>query len=167
MLESERVYTFAGGQVKLANKRFTSIKNDYCITFDDATVVEACSEDRTIKADGYTFTSLESIEAMVGSQTIDVIGVILDLGSTGSINLKDGSTRDKRSLTIGDETNVSIGLTLWGEACEAHRYGVGQIIAFKACRISEYNGKSLNASWSPSDIVLNVKHPRALELAKW
>ena len=96
MLEPERVYTFAGGQVKLANKRFTSIKNDYCITFDDHTVVEACDEDRAIKADGYTFTSLESIEAMVGSQTIDVIGVILDLGITGSINLKDGSSRDKR-----------------------------------------------------------------------
>ena len=42
MLKENKVYLFANGQVKLANKKFTSIKNDYCLTFDhNADVVEA------------------------------------------------------------------------------------------------------------------------------
>lgn len=33
--------------------------------------------------------------------------------------------------------------------------------------MSEYNGKSLNASSSPTDIVMQVKHPKYAQLQKW
>ncbi len=61
----DQVYTFSGGQVKLANKKYTSIKNDYCLTFDYSTVIEKCADDAQIKGDGFSFTSLEGIEALV------------------------------------------------------------------------------------------------------
>lgn len=41
ILQENHVYLFSNGQVKLANKKFTSIKNDYCIYFDsNADIVE-------------------------------------------------------------------------------------------------------------------------------
>jgi len=61
-LQENSVYTFTGGQVKLANKKFTSIKNDYCITFDRDTVIKKCDEDKAIKDVGFSFSSLEQIE---------------------------------------------------------------------------------------------------------
>jgi len=64
-LEPDEIFTFSGGQVKLANKKFTSIKNDYCLTFDYTTVMEKCANDAAIKSDGFSFTSFETIEAMV------------------------------------------------------------------------------------------------------
>jgi len=130
-------------------------------------VIEKCKEDEQIKDDGFSFTGLADIEKLVQNCTIDIIGVILEVGVTSALNLKDGTTRDKRTLSIGDESKISIGVTLWGHCCEAYKYEVGQVIALKACRVSEYNGKSLNASSDPNDILFNVKHPRALELAKW
>ena len=39
ILEQEGVYTFSNGLVKLANKRFTSIANDYCLTFSKDSMV--------------------------------------------------------------------------------------------------------------------------------
>lgn len=33
-LQENKVYIFSGGSIKMANKKFTSIKNDFCITFD-------------------------------------------------------------------------------------------------------------------------------------
>ena len=30
----------SGGQVKMANKKFTTIKNDYCLTFDEGADIE-------------------------------------------------------------------------------------------------------------------------------
>lgn len=39
-IEEGRVYTMSGGQVKMANKKFTTIKNDYCITFGDQAIIE-------------------------------------------------------------------------------------------------------------------------------
>jgi len=34
MIKENRVYLIANGMVKLANKKFSSIKNDHCLTFD-------------------------------------------------------------------------------------------------------------------------------------
>ena len=108
MLEQDQVYTFMNGTVKLANKRFTSIKNDYCLTFDYSTVIEACADDAQIKGDGFSFTKLNELEAIVQNCTVDVIGVIFEVGMTSMLNLKDGGQRAKRTLQIGDESNISI-----------------------------------------------------------
>lgn len=64
-LEENCVYTFENGSVKLANKRFTSIKNDYCLTFDQNTVIKKCDEDQAIVGTGFSFTGLDKIDAMV------------------------------------------------------------------------------------------------------
>jgi len=62
---------------------------------------------------------------MLQQCTVDVIGVVLELGSTSTLTMKDGRQTEKRTLTIGDEGNVSIAITLWGAACEAHPYDEG------------------------------------------
>ena len=59
---------------------------------------------------------------MVQQCTVDVIGVILDVGLTSQLTLRDGTEKDKRLLTIIDESKVSIGVTLWGCACESHNF---------------------------------------------
>ena len=48
LLEIDSIYTFSNGLVKLANKRFTSIKNDYCLTFSKDSLCEKCAEDEEI-----------------------------------------------------------------------------------------------------------------------
>ena len=68
---------------------------------------------------------------------------------------------------IGDESNMSISLTLWGEACESRDFEVGQIVAFQNCRVSDYNGKSLNGSSNPQDITMNGAHKRFTQLKNW
>ena len=62
-LKLGKIYTFLNGQVKMANKRFTSIKHDYCLTFDNATVFQQCSsDDPRIRTDGFSFTQLAQLE---------------------------------------------------------------------------------------------------------
>ena len=75
----------------------------------------------------------------------------MEVNSTVSINMKDGNVRDKRTLIIGDESFKSISITLWGDACHAHNYQVGQIFAFKNARVSDFLGKSLSSSNNPRD----------------
>jgi hypothetical protein len=47
--------------VKLANKKFTSIKNDYCLTFDQNADILEAEEDNQIKKQGYSFVGLKAI----------------------------------------------------------------------------------------------------------
>jgi len=48
IIETDSVYTFSNGQIKIANKRFTSITNDYCVTFGKDSQCEKCDEDEEI-----------------------------------------------------------------------------------------------------------------------
>ena len=101
-------------------------------------------------------------------RTVDVIAVIFDVGQSSSITLKDGKERAKRTIVIGDESNVCLNVTLWGAVTEAHPYSKGQVIAMKGCRISDYNGKSLNASSHSEDVFVGtVRHKRGDELKSW
>ena len=61
-IEENKVYTFANGQVKIANKRFTSIKNDFTIIFGNETEIKECGEDQAILKNGFCFTKLDDIK---------------------------------------------------------------------------------------------------------
>ena len=88
-----------------------------------------------------------------------MVGVIWRVGQCTEINLKDGCQRDKRAITIVDETEHSIDVTVWGEQAQSNDFREGAIIAFKNCRVSEFSGRSLNASSDKTDIVFKVTHP--------
>ena len=53
------MYVFSGGSLKMANKKFTSIKNDFCITFDKSTEIQECKDDNQIDQTGFSFTKIE------------------------------------------------------------------------------------------------------------
>jgi replication factor A1 len=118
-LQENKVYTFSGGQIKMANKRFTSIPNDYCITFDNHTDIQECSDDTMIKQEGFQFTQINRIKDLGPGSTVDIIGAIMEVGQLGSILTKSGDSRQKRELKIADESNAQISITLWGSVCEA------------------------------------------------
>jgi len=50
MLKENSVYTFSNGQVKLANLRFSSIKNDFSLVFDTCAEIKECEDDEKIQS---------------------------------------------------------------------------------------------------------------------
>jgi len=52
--------------------------------------------------------------------------------------------RDKRTVTVTDDTGVSIMATLWGDCANNEKLKEGSIIAIKGAKVSDYGGKSLN-----------------------
>lgn len=60
-LEEGNVYTFAGGNVRIANAKYTSVKNDYTIIFDRNSIIEAAQDDQKIKNQGFSFVTIEDI----------------------------------------------------------------------------------------------------------
>jgi replication factor A1 len=45
ILSENNVYLFSNGVLKISNKKFTSIKNDYCINFDTNAEVQEVDDD--------------------------------------------------------------------------------------------------------------------------
>lgn len=75
-----------------------------------------------------------------------------------------GESRDKRTITLCDDTGVSINATLWGEAA-SQEVQVGDVLACKAARVSDYGGKSLNLG--EDNIVNPDGEPRCQALMAW
>ena len=60
-LHKDRVYLMSGGTVKMANQRFTSIRNDFCITFDQHAEIIEVPDDAAIKNMAYAFVTVRDI----------------------------------------------------------------------------------------------------------
>ena len=75
---------------------------------------------------------------------IDLIAVVTEVQSVSQIQIKStGELRDKRSITLADDSGLSLGATCWGELAQLD-IQEGQILAIRGAKLSDYGGKSLN-----------------------
>lgn len=60
----------------MANQKYTSIKNDYCIVFDRNSEIEEVEDSNLISVVGFSFTTIEEINDFEQMRTVDAIGII-------------------------------------------------------------------------------------------
>ena len=89
-IQENKVYLFSNGTIKMANQKFTSIKNDHAITFDIGSLIEEVTEDTRIATQGFSFTKIKAIETLMPGNSIDVLGVVLSITQVTSINTRNG-----------------------------------------------------------------------------
>ena len=78
-----------------------------------------------------------------------------------------GQSKEKRNLNLADESGNSIALTLWGKNAVQENFDVGQVIAIRGAKVSDYNGKTLNSGHENSQIYINIEHKRTKQLQTW
>lgn len=93
----------------------------------------------------YNFTNLADISSVDKDTVIDVIGVVREVGEISQITSKSTSKPyDKRELTLVDNSNFSIRLTIWGNAAQSFDAGPESVMAFKGVKVSDFGGRSLS-----------------------
>ena len=80
MLQENKVYLMSNGSVKIANKKYTSIKNDHCVVFDKNSEIEEVNDDNQISQQGFCFVTIDEINDFEQSRTVDTIGIITNVG---------------------------------------------------------------------------------------
>ena len=158
------MYSFSGGRIKLANKRFSSLNNDYEVTFSERSIIE---ELRGADAAGgfktrFTFVTLAQIESMGAETIVDVCGIVTQADDAKELTSKKGNALVKRDLTVVDCSGpsgsaMSVRLTLWGDNASLpdSTFIPGTIVAAKGMKVGEWGGRSLSANrgctllWNP------------------
>jgi replication factor A1 len=74
----------------MANKRYTSVRNDFCIVFEKNSEISEAQDDGSISNQAFDFCSINDIQEIMQMKTIDVVGVISEIGEMETINLKSG-----------------------------------------------------------------------------
>ncbi|ETW00602.1 hypothetical protein, variant [Aphanomyces invadans] len=162
------IFYFSGGKIKMANRKFSAINNDYEVTFDTSSDIIAAPDDHAIQAVSYNFKPIASIEALPAESTIDLIGIVKHVGPCTELTSKAGKQLQKRDFTMVDDTLAEIKVTVWSEratdpACDSW---TNQVLAIKGCRISDYSGRTIG-TFSSTSFVTNPPLPEAARLLSW
>ncbi|GAA0152068.1 DNA metabolism protein [Lithospermum erythrorhizon] len=174
-IEAGKVYMISKGSLKPAQKNFNHLHNDHEILLDSTSTIQPCFEDdNSIPKQQFHFRSIGDIEGMDSNSIVDVIGVVSSVSPSTSLMRKNGTETQKRTLQLKDMSGRSVEFTMWGNFCNAEGYtlqsicdsGGYPVLAVKACRVSDFNGKSVGTI-SSSQLFIDPDSSEAHSLKAW
>ncbi|KKZ61820.1 replication factor A1 [[Emmonsia] crescens] len=143
--EGSVYYISSPCRVQMAKKAFSNLNNEYELTFEKDTVVEKAEEQNDVPQIRFNFTNIANLQSVEAGTTIDVIGVLKDVGEPSQILSKATSKPyDKRDLTLVDNTGYYVRLTVWGNTAKEFDSVPESVVAFKGVKVSDFNGRSLS-----------------------
>ncbi|KAM9782419.1 replication protein A 70 kDa DNA-binding subunit-like isoform 1-T1 [Syngnathus typhle] len=166
LVEQDRVYLISKGTVKLANKQFTSLKNDYAITLSASSRIVPCDDDRGVPNLLCQFVPISQLEDKDPDAVVDVIGVCEEAEDVSLITTKAGKQLSKRALTLTDSSGKMVTLTLWGDQAQKFNASCHPVVAVRKARVSTFGGRSLMVFLN-STLIVNPDIPEAFALRDW
>lgn len=147
-------YISAPCRVTLAKKQFSNLPNDYELQFEKDTEVEKAEDQDNKPQIRFNFTKIGDLNSVEKDTTIDTVGVLKEVAEVNTITSKN-TNKDfsKRELTLADDSQTSVRLTIWGKTAESFDAPLESIIAFKGVKVSDFGGRSLSLLSSGSMVV--------------
>ncbi|KAI8800927.1 hypothetical protein BJ742DRAFT_49410 [Cladochytrium replicatum] len=145
-LQPNHVYYIAPpAKVKTANKKYAgNVANDYELALEANTSITLCTDQSVVPSVKYDFKKLSSLFEIEKDAQIDVIGVVKDVGDINEIVTRAQKPIKKRDLTIVDDSEFQVRLTLWGNQAESFDGTDHPIVCVKGAKVGDYGGRSLS-----------------------
>ncbi|WVZ55988.1 hypothetical protein U9M48_006580 [Paspalum notatum var. saurae] len=174
MFEVGKVYYVSKGSLKIANKQFKTVKNDYEMTLNENAVVEEAEGEVFIPQVQYTFVKINQLGSYVNSrELVDIVGVLQSVSPTLSVRRKiDGETIPKRDIVIADDSGKTVSVSLWNHLATSTGQELfdmvdsSPVIVIKSLRVSDFQGVSLSTV-GRSTLEINPNLPEAQSLKSW
>lgn len=150
MIEIQKLYYISRATIKLANKAYSTLKNDYEMSLTaDSEIILCNDENVAIPLMTYEFVPIKEIGNMEKDSLVDVLGVVKSADDLVELTSKAGKEYKKRDIHLIDESKVSISLALWGNQAVNFQSNSNPVIAIKSAKVGEFNGgKTLSAQMS-------------------
>ena len=169
-MEVDKVYFISKCQLKPANKQYSTLKNDYEMTFTNDTLVQACEDDDNsgIPEIKYDFVPISQVANLEPKSAIDCVGVCKEVGELQVFTSKTTNKEfKKRDLVLVDTSEASVNLTIWGDDAVNFDGYVQPVILVKGARVSEFNGGKNLSLGNGSVMKINPDIPECHKLRGW
>ncbi|KAG2736405.1 hypothetical protein G9P44_000495 [Scheffersomyces stipitis] len=167
LLEEGKVYYISKAKVQASNKKFNTLSHPYELVMDRDTKIEECFDVDNVPKMHFNFIKLNQIPNLDPNAIIDVLGALKIVNEPYKITAKStGKEFDRRNVTIVDETGFAIDVGLWNNTATEFSIPEGSIIAFKSCRVQDFNGRSLTLTQTGS-MLPNPNTPESYSLKGW
>ncbi|KAJ6687911.1 REPLICATION PROTEIN A 70 KDA DNA-BINDING SUBUNIT B-RELATED [Salix koriyanagi] len=173
--ELGKVYYISKGTLRVANKQFKTVQNDYEMTLNENSEVEEASDEAAcIPETKFNFVPIDQLGPYVNSKDlVDVIGIVQSVSPTMSIRRKSNNeTVPKRDIVVADETKKTVVVSLWNELATT----VGQelqdiadkspVVAIKSLKVGDFQGISLS-TLGKSIVQVNPVISESKKLRNW
>ncbi|XP_016337159.1 replication protein A 70 kDa DNA-binding subunit-like [Sinocyclocheilus anshuiensis] len=118
LIEQGKVYYISKGTLKIANKQFSSLKNDYEMTLNGETSIIPCEDSHDVPKVQCDFVSIADLESREKDTIVDVIAVCKNTEDMTRIMTKNSREVSKRNIQLMDMSGRVIQLTMWGNDAE-------------------------------------------------
>lgn len=169
VLQINNVYTFGNGRVKIANKQFSAIANDYELNFGRDSQVTHVAEDNSIKLITLEPKPIATFADMAPDSLVDVLGVAQSISEIQEFTSKAGKPFVKCEAVIVDRSNASVKVTFWSTKAHELKAAVTEafpILGLRKCKLSDYGGRTLSAG-GQTQVMINPDLPEAGQLRTW
>ncbi|XP_046438075.1 replication protein A 70 kDa DNA-binding subunit-like [Daphnia pulex] len=168
MIEIGKIFYISQAQLKAANKQYSSMRNDYEMSFNQNTTVIPCHDDTSdIPSISFNFVPIDQLPSLDKDSVIDVIGVVK---SANDVRVIVSKTTNKelrmREVQMVDSTNTEVNLTLWGKMGEEFDASSQPVVALKGVKLSDFGGRSLGTV-SSTVVQINPDMNEAHKLRGW
>ncbi|KAI1272443.1 replication factor-A protein [Xylaria sp. FL0933] len=145
ILQEGQVYYISTCKVNLAKKQFSNLPNDYELAFERETVIEKAEDQSSVPQVRFNFVNIAELQSIEKDSTVDVVGVLKDVGEVSQIVSKTTQKPyEKRELTLVDDSQFSVRLTIWGKTATTFNAQPESVVAFKGAKVSDFGGRSLS-----------------------
>ncbi|GIX60810.1 replication protein A1, small [Babesia caballi] len=157
VVQQGEVYTFSGGSVDLANKKYNRTPHKYEITCYHDSVIERVEDagDITSQRD-HALLTIRDIKTMgdVTPAPIDILCIVNSVQPASSLKSKAGRDIVKRVITVVDDSGYEMEMVLW--ASHANMEGIeemeGKPMLASRVTIKEWQGARNIQSTTSSEI---------------
>jgi len=111
----------------------------------------------------YDFAKISDLSGVGKDANVDIIGICKDSQEPINITTRAGKELTKREITVCDQSNAEITLTLWGATAETFNGEGNPVVAVKGTRVGDYNGCTL----SGGDLLVNPELEQTSKLRQW
>ena len=172
LLTEKRIYIFSKGQVKLANRKFTTVQCEYQLSFDKNAEISEMPDDGSISMQRYNIVSLDQLSRFSrrNGALVDICAVIKEIGELTEFTSKRGETLKKRTLVLADPSLHTVELTLWNEEAmnQTFENGGSIVLLGKSVKVSDFNNVSLGTDRNVTKLIYNPQGiSEAEHILKW
>ncbi|KAJ3084620.1 Replication factor A protein 1, partial [Quaeritorhiza haematococci] len=167
LLQEGHVYYVSNFTIKIGrNKQYSSVRHEYEMTLESGTTITECHDADAVPDVRLDIVKLDRLMDYPKDATIDIMGVVKDTGDVSSLITKTNRQLTKREVTIVDDSNYAVRLTLWGKQAETFDGSSNPVVSVRGAKVSDYGGRALSL-YSTSNMRLNPDVPEAHQLRGW
>lgn len=171
-VHANRIYKVSRGFLKQANEKFNRSTSSFEMTIDNNALLEEVDDDGSVMSINYKFVKIAELDSVPVKGNCDVVGVVTAVGPVSEIVIRStGEPCKRRSITITDDSNASVELTLWRAQAENFITEKAQeehpVLIVRNGSRGDFGGVSLNVSRMTTLELNPVNIPDANKLRTW